>query len=146
MVRSMFIPILPFMLILSALGFVLMYHQTLGESVQAVRSTSVKFYTMSTEDILKSATFDAVPFSVPLELYYMGIFITAESAFIVMAIKEYLQHLVGLSGFEILTGAPLKDGVKPEDARWATKTMTWPQPTAVPSAAPAMQTDSESTV
>src|ERR1035438_2740625 len=86
MVRSMFIPILPVMLIISALGFVLMYHQTLGESVQAVRSTSVKFYTMSTEDILKSATFDAVPFSVPLELYYMGIFITAESAFIVMAI------------------------------------------------------------
>ena len=37
---------------------------------------------------------------------YLGIFVFAESAFIVMAIKEYLQDLVRLSEIDLIRGKP----------------------------------------
>ena len=37
---------------------------------------------------------------------YLGIFVFAESAFIVMAIKEYLQDLVRLAEIDLIRGKP----------------------------------------
>jgi hypothetical protein len=37
-------------------------------------------------------------------LFYIAIFTCAEAAFILMAIKEYLQDLVGLSELELIRG------------------------------------------
>jgi hypothetical protein len=45
-----------------------------------------------------------IPLGHRLMLLYLGIFIFAESAFIVMALKEYLQDLVKLSELELITG------------------------------------------
>ena len=35
-------------------------------------------------------------------ILYVGIFLTAEAAFILMAIKEYLQDLVGLTDVDLI--------------------------------------------
>lgn len=110
LVGRMFIPILPFLLILAALYCVLEYHGTLRESVMILHTGSA-----TVEEILKNTSMDEIPFSTSLELYYMGIFITAESAFILMAMKEYLQDLVGLTDFTILTGSVLPEGVSPSE-------------------------------
>ena len=38
-------------------------------------------------------------------LYYVAIFLSAEAAFILMAIKEYLQDLVGLTKTDVTLGS-----------------------------------------
>ena len=40
-----------------------------------------------------------------LMLYYVAIFLSAEAAFILMAIKEYLQDLVGLTETDVILGS-----------------------------------------
>ena len=106
----MFVPILPFLLILGALYCSLKYHALLAEAVTYLRQDLPE--ALSTEAILEGTPFDQIPFSTQLALHYIGIFITAESAFIVMAIKEYLQDLIGLSDLTIITGEP-EPGVEP---------------------------------
>ncbi len=108
----MFVPILPFLLIVAAFYCSLMYHETLSAAVRAIRGGGG----LPVDEILRKTSFDQIPFSTLLALYYMGIFITAESAFILMAIKEYLQDLVGLSDFMILRGEPLPEGMSPSEA------------------------------
>src|SRR5262249_42470233 len=109
----MFVPILPFLLIVAAFYCSLMYHQTLNAAVHEVRVFRQIDPETDVDLILKKTPFDQIPYSSLLALYYMGIFVTSESAFILMAIKEYLQDLVGLTDFLILTGEPLPEGMSP---------------------------------
>jgi hypothetical protein len=107
----MFVPILPFLLIVAAFYCSLAYHETLSEAVSEIRrpsSAGTPVTAGTVDSVLKETPFNEIPFRARLALYYMGIFITAESAFILMAIKEYLQDLVGLTDFLILTGHPLR--------------------------------------
>lgn len=46
----------------------------------------------------------AIPDSAMLMIYYIGIFLAAEAAFILMAIKEYLQDLLGFEDAELIRG------------------------------------------
>jgi hypothetical protein len=117
-----FVPYLPFALIVASIYCSLMYHETLIAAVHYVRLGTGH----DVGEILEKTPFDQIPYSTRLSVYYMGIFITAESAFILMAIKEYLQDVVGLTDFLILTGAPHPEGMSPtevllRDGAWRTQ-------------------------
>jgi hypothetical protein len=47
---------------------------------------------------------EAIPWSMPLAAYYVGIFAFAEAAFVLMALKEYLLDLLHLSDSFLITG------------------------------------------
>jgi len=104
-ISSAFVPFLPLLLILSTLTFVYLYHHQLGDSIYILRGH--KIYGTTTDQILATAPIDLIPGGLYLSMYYIGIFLSAESAFIVMALKEYVQDLVGLSDTAILTGEGL---------------------------------------
>jgi hypothetical protein len=56
------------------------------------------------DQVLRSLGLFEIPYSHLLMAHFMGIFVFAEIAFILMAIKEYLQDLVGLSEIELIGG------------------------------------------
>jgi hypothetical protein len=58
------------------------------------------------EWILNKSELWQIPYGTGLLALYLGIFVFAESAFIVMAIKEYLQDLVRLSEIDLIRGKP----------------------------------------
>jgi len=60
--------------------------------------------TRATADVLEKSPLWTIDFEGTLMLLYLGIFVFAECAFIVMALKEYLQDLVKLSEMELITG------------------------------------------
>jgi len=62
-----------------------------------------------TEDVMKKSPLWTIDFEGTLMLLYLGIFVFAECAFIIMALKEYLQDLVKLSEMELITGRELEN-------------------------------------
>ena len=56
-----------------------------------------------------------IPLGTNLVIFYLGMFVFAEAAFIIMAIKEYLQELVGLGDIELITGEEKARAVGPVD-------------------------------
>lgn len=79
---------LPFFLIALCLGSVLSYHSLLG-------TATTNDFEMARPSPLGSSL---------LMLLYLSIFLTAEAAFIMMAVKEYLQDLVGLTEMDLIRG------------------------------------------
>jgi len=59
-------------------------------------------YPTTFKGILSSTDLNDITYSSRLMIIYVGIFITAEAAFILMAIKEYLQDLLGLSDMDLI--------------------------------------------
>jgi hypothetical protein len=99
-----FVPILPFLLIVTSFYCSLAYHRTLSDALRMLGGDG------PTADVLKDTPFHLIPFATELELYYIAMFVAAESAFILMAIKEYLQDLVGLTDRMILGLDRLPEG------------------------------------
>jgi hypothetical protein len=58
----------------------------------------------STEAVLKQTDYMDIPYSIGLVVSYLGIFLSAEAAFVLMAIKEYLQDLLGLTETQLIAG------------------------------------------
>lgn len=58
----------------------------------------------SFNNILKYTDLDDIPFGSRLMLLYLAIFMTAEAAFILMALKEYLQDLIKLTEWDLIMG------------------------------------------
>jgi hypothetical protein len=112
-VSKLFVPILPLLLIAAALFCAAMYQDTLVLSLQQVMKGQIG-QGVGEADVLKRTNLFDIPNRLRLDLYYVGMFVTAETAFIVMAIKEYLQDLLGLSDFTIMTGHRLFPGDDPE--------------------------------
>jgi hypothetical protein len=48
-----------------------------------------------------------IPGALGLVACYLGIFVAAEAAFVLMAIKEYLQDLLGLTDRELIADRPV---------------------------------------
>lgn len=117
LLSRLFVPILPVLLIAGALYCIWAYHSYLNAAVANLRGVTDEAAAVpKTSDVLQATPFDEIPFSLPLSLYYIGIFVTAESAFIVMAIKEYLQDLLGLTDLMILGVEPPPDGLMSDRA------------------------------
>jgi hypothetical protein len=86
---------LPLLLILLSFTSVMTYHYYLTQSLSGSANPAA---------VLKDTTFNDIRYGLQLTASYLGIFITAEAAFILMAIKEYLQDMLGLNDMEILSG------------------------------------------
>ena len=116
------VAILPVILIMLSLACVYLYHGLLDQSVarflmrpaemlsseaatvdpQTTASASPSSTPQHTADVLNNIESYELPESGRLVLLYLGIFLFAESAFIIMAIKEYLQDLMKLSEMELI--------------------------------------------
>jgi hypothetical protein len=80
---------LPAMAIVCCVGCIAGYHWTLERSLE----TWVARGTLSTsEQILSGTDLREIPIALPLTIYYLGIFVFAETAFVIMALREYLQE------------------------------------------------------
>jgi len=94
-----FVAFVPLVLIVSSLGLVALYHYYLTQSLQVFTSQGVM---NSTTDILKSVDYREIPYSLQLTACYLGMFLTAESAFILMALREYLQDVLKIVDASLL--------------------------------------------
>jgi hypothetical protein len=97
-VRS-FVAFVPLLLILSSLGFVALYHHYLINSLVTFTEQGV---TDRTNDILKSVDYREIPNSLQLTVCYLGMFLSAESAFIFMALREYLQDVLKINDTSLI--------------------------------------------
>ena len=98
---SSFIAALPFLFIVLTLACIMTYHAVLQQSIEQLRGLGLRF---TTADLLDKVDATEIPHAVPLAACYLGIFIFAESAFVLMAIREYLQDLLQLDEIALLHG------------------------------------------
>jgi hypothetical protein len=102
------VSILPATLIAASLASLFSYHYLLGLSLRNYAHWG-EFPSGTTnymERILTQSELWEIPWGVGLLALYLGIFVFAESAFIIMAIKEYVQDLVRLSEMNLICGKP----------------------------------------
>ena len=79
---------LPALAIVCCIGCIGEYHWTLQKSLETWVARGV---TATSEQILSGADLREIPYSLPLTIEYLGIFVFAEAAFVMMAMREYLQ-------------------------------------------------------
>jgi len=60
----------------------------------------------TTDDLLNRMDPAEIPNALALAACYLGIFLFAEAAFVLMAIREYLQDVMHLDEMELLRGVP----------------------------------------
>jgi hypothetical protein len=101
------IVLLPLIFIAASLVAIFQYNDVLILNVReiAFRSGDANSATRSFESILKETNLNDIKYSSRLMILYVAIFLTAEAAFIMMAIKEYLQDLVGLTEMDLIKGS-----------------------------------------
>jgi hypothetical protein len=100
-VRGLLAAILPLVCILGSLGCICEYHNLLQHSVEQLRSVGLM---ATTQELLEKMDSTEIPYGLPLAACYMGFFLFAEAAFVLMAIREYLQDLLHLSERALVRG------------------------------------------
>ena len=93
---------LPAVFIALTLGCVIGYHLVLEKSIAEVRDLGLS--SISTEKLLEQVDVTQIPYGVELAACYLGIFIFAELAFVLMAIREYLQDVLRLDEVALMRG------------------------------------------
>src|ERR1700730_10292938 len=113
-IGSSLIAATPFVFMILTLGCILSYHATLQESIQQLRDLGIK---ATTGDLLRRTDLTQIPRGPALMAYYLGIFVFAESAFTLMAIREYLEDVMRLDEEGLLYGStePVRSSVAPQD-------------------------------
>lgn len=96
-----FIATLPAIFIVLTMLCILGYHATLQRSLQQWRELGV---VATSSDLLNKADYLEIPYSLLLAAYYLGIFVFAEMAFVLMAMREYLQDALHLKELSLLQG------------------------------------------
>ena len=99
--RGFWAGILPLVCIFGSLGCICEYHNLLQHSVEQLRSLGLM---ATTQELLEKMDSTEIPYGLPLAACYMGFFLFAEAAFVLMAIREYLQDLLHLSERELVRG------------------------------------------
>ena len=98
---------LPAVFIVLTLACIVTYHALIQASIGELRGLG--FGTVSMKDLLENIDATPIPYAVELAACYLGIFIFAELAFVLMAIREYLQDLLHLDELALLRGhAPVE--------------------------------------
>jgi hypothetical protein len=109
------INITPFLLIVCTLASFIGYFQILGKSTDAalklVQKDPVKYVEQDKamqfktgNDVLKHWDDRPIPYSTSLQLVYLGIFLSAECAFVMMALREYINDTCHISEVEWMFG------------------------------------------
>lgn len=93
------ISLVPLLLIMASFGLVYLYHHYLARSLGFFLEAGVM---SSTADVLKTTDAREIPDSVALTLCYVGMFVTAEAAFILMALREYLQDVLKIKDTSLI--------------------------------------------
>jgi len=94
---------LPLVLIGLSLAFLSTYHLLLQASIsRAISDFFMKGVNLNDQLALSNTPFEEIKFAIPLMISYLGIFLAAETAFAVMAIREYMQDILGLEDSEIV--------------------------------------------
>src|SRR5919205_283103 len=96
--------VLPLLLILGSLSCVFAYQWLLSASVADKRTKEELAAKVPDSNVLEKSHESETPEAGLLMMLYLGIFVTAEAAFVLMAIKEYLQDLLEFSDFDLITG------------------------------------------
>lgn len=115
--KSSIMELLPLLLIILFIILIFAYHHVLNLAIQDLKlafadeaterwriGSDEEFnalpdgtVTFSGTWLLANVTFDKVSYGPALMLLYLGIFAVAECAFVLMALREYLQDLIGLT-------------------------------------------------
>jgi hypothetical protein len=95
---------LPFVFILLTLASIVTYHVLIQQSIEELRELGYSKIPMNT--LLDQMDGTQIPYAIELAACYLGIFIFAESAFVLMAIREYLQDLLHLDEAALLRTTP----------------------------------------
>lgn len=103
-IRAIVIGIAPAALIFASLVCVYCYHVWLSKSVSAVGSYS----SSDSTEILQKLPLWKIPDGEALMFWYLGVFVFAEAAFIMMALREYLQDLLKIQE-EVLIHPPVPE-------------------------------------
>jgi hypothetical protein len=108
--RAKVLSAVPLILIVLALMSVLAYHYTLSRSLDRLSEVAVLEGApiLDAPSLLQTADLVSIPYSTALSFSFLGIFGFSEAAFIIMALREYLQDLLGYSDI-VLLGAPDKN-------------------------------------
>jgi asparagine N-glycosylation enzyme membrane subunit Stt3 len=93
---------LPAVFIAMTLGCIATYHTLLQRSVAELDLRGFSTYTV--QELLEKSDARQIPYPVELAVSYLGIFIFAELAFVLMAIREYLQDQLRLDEVSLLRG------------------------------------------
>ncbi len=95
---------MPFVFILLTLACIVLYHALIQQSVGELRELGLR---LTTTDLLEKVDATEIPHAVELAACYLGIFLFAEAAFVLMAIREYLQDLLHLDEVTLLRRTPI---------------------------------------
>lgn len=104
-----FMHLLPLGLMVACGCLIGAYHWLLQNSIQEAMADWVRRGVPigSTEKVLQMTDYMDIPGALGLVACYLGIFVAAEAAFVLMAIKEYLQDLLGLTDRELIADRPV---------------------------------------
>lgn len=94
---------LPFVFIVLTLACIVTYHALIQQSIGELRELGLR---LTTNELLDKVDVTEIPHAVELAACYLGIFIFAEAAFVLMAIREYLQDLLHLDEATLLRKTP----------------------------------------
>jgi hypothetical protein len=103
---------LPAVAIVCCIACIGQYHWTLQKSLETWMMRGV---TATSEQILSGADLREIPYSLPLTIEYLGIFVFAELAFVVMAMREYLQEELHLEERALIE--PKKRRMRPRQTK-----------------------------
>lgn len=103
-IKQTLIAVLPLLLIVGSLAFIFIYHGLLNESILTTRTKYGLSPAVPDSQVLKEAQGTQTPEGTRLMIYYLGIFLTAEAAFVLMAIREHLQDLLELTEIGLIRG------------------------------------------
>lgn len=95
------ITLLPLVLICCSILCVIAYHIELDNSLGLIAAHGVH---QSTEVLLEKIDYREIPLAETLVALYLGMFVFAESALVLMAMREYLQEILGLEEQQLIAG------------------------------------------
>lgn len=99
-----FIRLFPLGMIVACCGLIAGYHWLLQRSLISAAADWVRRGVTigSTVDVLQKTDYMDIPGALGLVACYIGIFLAAECAFVLMALREYLQDLLGLTEDDLI--------------------------------------------
>jgi hypothetical protein len=122
-----FLEVMPLLLIIACFACMFAYHTNINSSIQALKPEfsqeatrlfeepgAAIDYTMfnvlpdgkttfSGKWFMQNVALDKVPDGTRLMLLYIGMFVAAEAAFVLMALREYIQDVQGVTDPEVMT-------------------------------------------
>lgn len=96
------ISVLPAIFVVCSIGSAIGYHAILGSSLETLSLAGAH---VPTSILLAKIDYREIPSGQTLIALYLGMFIFAESAFVLMALREYLQDVLGLDERSLISGA-----------------------------------------